>query len=60
MIARTIRKTQTFLVDSEKLLREKLLSVSSMNRELGRLEKESSIISSKKDEAFRAFLAAED
>ena len=44
MIARTIRKTQTFLVDSEKLLRGKLLAVSSMGRELGRLEKERGII----------------
>ena len=34
MIARMIRKTQTYLVDSEKLLKEKLLAVKSMNHEL--------------------------
>ena len=39
-IARTIRKTGTYLVDAEKLLKEKLLAVRSMNHELTRLEKE--------------------
>jgi len=34
MIARMIRKTQTYLVDSEKLLKEKLLAVKSINHEL--------------------------
>jgi len=43
-----IRKTQTFLVDSEKLLKEKLLAVKSMNHELGRLNIERGIVSKKK------------
>jgi len=46
-----IRKTQTFLVDSEALLKEKLLAVKSMNHELGRLNKERSIVAAKKKEA---------
>ena len=39
-IARTIRKTQTFLVEQEKLLKEKLLAVKIMNHEIVRLNKE--------------------
>lgn len=60
MIARTIRKTQTFLVDSEKLLKEKLLAVRSMNHEMTRLDKERQIVAAKKDEAHRAYYNAEN
>ena len=39
------------MVDSERLLKEKLLSVKSMNHELMRLRSERAIIESKKKEA---------
>ena len=58
-IARTINKTQTFLVQSEKLLKEKLLNVKSMNHEMARLEKERAIVQAKKDEAERAYYSAQ-
>jgi hypothetical protein len=58
-IARTIRKTQTFLVDQEKLLKEKLLAVKIMNHEIVRLNKEQGIIAAKKKEAYGAYLAVE-
>jgi len=58
-IARTIRKTQTFLSDQERLLKEKLLAVKSMNHEIMRLYKEREIIAAKKNEAQSAYYAAE-
>lgn len=54
-IARMIKKTQTFLVDSERLLKEKLLAVKSMNHELDRLNQERVIIEKKKNEAQYAY-----
>lgn len=59
-IARMIHKTQTFLVDSERLLKEKLLAVKSMNHEILRLDKERSIIDEAKKKAHYAYLAASD
>jgi len=38
MIARMIRKTQTFMVDSERILKEKLTAIRAMNHELMRLK----------------------
>ena len=58
-IARTIQKTQKYLVNSEKLLKEKLLTVRSMNHEMARLEKERAIVQAKKDEAHRAYFSAQ-
>ena len=55
-----IRKTQTFMVDSERLLKEKLLAVKQMNHELMRLNKEKVIIASKARESHEAYLSAED
>jgi hypothetical protein len=54
-----IRKTQTFMVDSERLLKEKLLAVKGMNHELMRLNKEKVIIASKARESHEAYLSAE-
>ena len=39
-IARTIRKSQTYLLDAEKLLRSKLTAVNSLRTELDRLSRE--------------------
>ena len=39
-IARTIGKTNTYLVDASNLLKDKLTAVRSMNHELSRLDKE--------------------
>ena len=47
------------MVDSERLLKEKLLSVKGMNMELMRLHKERAIIESKKKEAEHAYIEAE-
>ena len=58
-IARTIRKTQTFIVDQEKLLKEKLLTVKIMNHDIMKLNKQHGIISAKKREAQSAYLDAE-
>jgi len=44
------------LVDSERLLKGKLLAVKSMSTELDRLDKERGIISSKKSEAQYAYI----
>ena len=54
-----IKKTQTFLVDSERLLKEKLLAVKSMNHELDRLNQERVIIEKKKNEAQYAYHMAQ-
>ena len=53
-----IRKTQTYLVDSERLLTDKLVAVKSLRTELSRLEKERTIIFAKKREAENAYIAA--
>lgn len=57
-IARMIRKTQTYLVDSEKLLTDKLIAVKSMANELNRLEKERMLIMGKRNQAQATYIDA--
>jgi hypothetical protein len=58
-ISRTMKKTQTYLVEMEKVLREKTSAVQSQSFELDRLESERRIIRDRKDKAQRAYIWAE-
>ena len=57
-IARTIRKTQVYITEQEKHLKEKLVNVRRMNHDLMRHQKERDIIAPKRDEAHRAWIMA--
>ena len=60
MIGRTMKKTQTYLVDVERLLREKLSSLQSMEIEMNRLGSERQIVEAKRTEAFKATIKGEN
>ena len=47
------------MVDSEKLLQDKLLNVKSMNLELVRLEREREVVVKKRNEASNGYIEAE-
>ena len=59
-IARTMKKTQTYLVDVERLLREKLSSLQSQDIEMRRLASEREIVEAKRTEAFKATIKGEN
>ena len=59
-IARTIRKTQVYITEQEKHLKEKLVNVRRMNHDLMRHQKERDIIAPKRDEAHRAWIMAQE
>ena len=60
MINRTMTKTQTYLVDVERLLREKLSALQSQEIEVRRLASERQIIEAKRTEAFKATIKGEN
>ena len=60
MVARTLRKTQTYLVDVERLLREKISALQSQEFEMRRLGNERKIVEAKRTEAFKATITGEN
>jgi len=59
-IARTMKKTETYLVDVERLLREKLSALQSQEIEDRRLKSERQIVEAKKSEALKATIKGEN
>jgi len=55
-----MKKTQTYLVDVERLLREKLSSLQSQDIEMRRLASEREIVEAKRTEAFKATIKGEN
>ena len=59
-ISRTMKKTETYLVDVERLLREKLSALQSQEIEDRRLKSERQIVDAKKSEALKATIKGEN
>ena len=59
-ISRTMKKTETYLVDVERLLREKLSGLQSQEIEDRRLKSERQIVDAKKSEALKATIKGEN